>query len=67
MDTCSSGSKMTAKEKKEYEDQEKKWRAESDLRSLIEAEKVKADPERLKMAMKMKREQMDALKNIKSS
>lgn len=58
---------MTAKEKKEYEDQEKKWRAESDLRSLIEAEKIKADPERLKMAMKMKREQMDALKNIKTS
>lgn len=57
---------MNAKEKKEYEDQEKKWRAESDLRTLVDAEKIKADPDRLKAAMKCKREQMDALKNIKS-
>lgn len=57
---------MSAKEKKEYEEQEKKWRAESDLRTLVDAEKIKSDPDRLKSAMKMKREQMDALKNIKA-
>lgn len=63
---CTGSTKMSAKEKKEYEDQEKKWRAESDLRTLVDAEKIKSDPDRLKAAMKMKREQMDALKNIKA-
>lgn len=62
-DTMEAEPTETADDKAEDE-QEKKWRAESDLRSLIEAEKIKADPERLKMAMKMKREQMDALKKI---
>ena len=51
----------------EEDAQEKKWMAESDLRSLIEAEKIKADPKRLKAAMAAKREQMDALKNIKTA
>ena len=51
----------------EEDAQEKKWMAESDLRTLIEAEKIKADPKRLKAAMAAKREQMDALKNIKTA
>lgn len=56
-----------SKSEKEEDAQEKKWMAESDLRTLVEAEKIKADGKRLKAAMAMKREQMDALKNIKSS
>lgn len=34
------------------------WRAESDLRTLVEAEKIKKDPKRLKACMKCKREAM---------
>lgn len=36
--------------------EDKSWRAESDLNALIEAEKIKNDPKRLKAAMKKKRE-----------
>ncbi len=35
---------------------DKEWEAENDLRTLIEAEKVKGDPKRLKAAMRKKRE-----------
>lgn len=36
---------------KEMREQEKKWRAESDARTLIDAAKVRADTERKKLAM----------------
>lgn len=60
--------KSSTKNSKEnkYEAEEKKWKAEADLRTLIDAEKIKGDPDRLKAAMTCKREQMDALKNLKS-
>ncbi len=35
---------------KELSAEEKKWRAESDARTLAEAEAIKADPKRLKVA-----------------
>jgi len=44
--------------------EEKKWRAESDLRTLIEAEKVKRDKARLKAAMDIKREMKRDLDNL---
>lgn len=44
---------------------EKKWQAESDLRTLIEAEKIKADPERIKAAMKCRDEMKRNLTAIK--
>lgn len=44
--------------------EEKSWMAENDLRTLIEAEKIKADTERLKAAMKKKREMQADLKKI---
>lgn len=44
--------------------EEKDWRAESDLRALIDAEKIKADPARLKAAMAKKRDLAKALKSI---
>jgi hypothetical protein len=42
----------------------KDWEAESDLRTLIDAEKIKADPDRLKRAMAKKKELQKALKGM---
>lgn len=55
-----SGSKVAA-----MPAEEKEWRADSDLRTLIEAEKIKADPERLKAAMKKRVEMKKALDTVK--
>lgn len=40
---------------------EKEWRAESDLRTLIDAEKIKADAPRLKAAMAKQAEMKKSL------
>ena len=40
------------------------FRAESDMRSLIEAEKIKKDKGRMSAAMKKGREQRDALTSV---
>lgn len=48
-----------------YEADEKKWRAEADLRTLVDAEKIKADPERMKAAMKCHAEMKKNLSAIK--
>lgn len=45
------GSKSTA-----VPTEDTKWRAESDLRTLIDAEKIKRDKGRMKAAMAIKRE-----------
>lgn len=42
--------------------EEKEWRAESDMNTLLAAEKIKADPKRLKPAMAKMREQQKALR-----
>lgn len=39
-------------------DEEKRWRAESDLRTLVEAEAIRADAGRLKAAQTMARQKM---------
>lgn len=44
--------------------EEKKWRAEADLHTLIEAKKIQKDPDRMKMAMKCKKEKMEAMASI---
>lgn len=46
--------------------EERDWRAEDDLRTLIGAEKIKADDARLKAAMKKRDEMAKALKGIKA-
>jgi hypothetical protein len=46
---------------------EKKWRAQDDLRTLIEAEKIKKDKARLSAAMKESREQILALQKVKEN
>lgn len=43
---------------------EKRWQAEQDLRTLIEAGKVLADPKRQKAAMREKRKQQKALSEL---
>lgn len=51
----------------EEDAQEKKWMAESDLRSLIEAERIKQSPDRLKAAMAQYSEMKKAISAIKSA
>lgn len=44
---------------------EKKWRAESDLGTLIEAEKIKKDKPRFKAAMACRDDKMKAMQSLK--
>lgn len=44
---------------------EKDWQAENDLNTLIEAEKIKKDPARLKAVMARKKELQKALDGVK--
>ena len=43
------------------------FEAEHDLRSLVEAEKIKGDAKRLKRAMAKARDQMTALKKVEKA
>lgn len=43
------------------------YKAESDLRALVDAQKVKGDKGRLKAAMAVAKKQMAALKNVEKS
>lgn len=45
--------------------EERDWKAESDLRTMIEAEKVRRDPERMKAAMEKRKELIEAASAIK--
>jgi hypothetical protein len=47
--------------------QEKEWKADSDLRTLIEAEKIKKDKARLAAAMKMRKEKMADMQNLEGA
>ena len=61
--------KMTATDKKlqaEYEKREKEYRAEGDLRTLIEAAKICKDPDRHAAVMAKKKLMMADLENIKA-
>lgn len=46
--------------------EDERWEAEHDLRTLIDAEKIKNDPKRLKRAMSVRDEQMKALEGMES-
>lgn len=39
-------------------DEDKKWQAECDMRTLMEAKKIESDPKRLKAAQAMAKEKM---------
>ena len=47
-------------------DEDMRWRAEDDLRTLVEAEKIRGDSKRLKAAMAMRKEKMAAMKSLDS-
>ena len=47
--------------------EQKRWQAEDDLRTLVEAEKIKKDKDRLREAKKMAGEQRAALGEISKS
>lgn len=55
---------MASKATKAVEDDDKKWRAESDLSTLIEAKKIMTDKARLKAAMAVRDEKLAALKSM---
>ena len=44
--------------------QEKKWRADADCSTLIEAEKIKKDKPRLKAAMAYAKEKREAIDSV---
>lgn len=48
----------------EMKKQAKEWAADSDLRTLIEAEKIKKDKDRYAAAMKKRDEMVAAMKNV---
>jgi len=50
--------------KTEMAKQEKEWRADADLRTMIEAEKIKKDKARYAAAMKMRDEMMKGLEKV---
>lgn len=52
---------------KEDEEREARWRAESDLRTLVDAEEIKKDSKRMAAAKKMGREQAAALRKVAKS
>lgn len=43
---------------------ENEWRAEDDLRTLMEADKIRKDPERLKNAKAMAKKKLDAMQSV---
>lgn len=49
---------------KSYVDEDKKWRAQDDLRALQRAEEIRKDKERMKAAKECAKEQMNNLKDI---
>lgn len=46
--------------------EDQRWRAESDLSTLMEAEKIKADPKRFAMAQQCAKEKMMAVAKVAS-
>lgn len=48
-------------------DMEAKYRAESDLRTLVEAQEIKADAKRFKAALAIGREKASALAKVQKS
>lgn len=48
------------------DEQEKKWRTEGDVRTLKEAEMIKADPARMKDSMAMMDDEMKAMMKVQA-
>jgi len=56
---------VSAAERRKLAQEEARWRAESDLRTLRQAEEIRQDPARLKRAATMAAEEMKALQAVR--
>lgn len=57
---------ISAAEHRKLAQEEARWRAESDLRTLRQAEEIRRDPGRLKRAATMAAEEMKALQAVRA-
>ena len=57
---------VSAAERRKLAQEEARWRAESDLRTLRQAEEIRRDPGRLKRAATMADEEMKALQAVRA-
>ena len=57
---------VSAAERRNQAQEEARWRAESDLRTLRQAEEIRRDPSRLKRAATMAAEEMKALQAVRA-
>jgi len=57
---------ISAAERRKLAQEEARWRAESDLRTLRQAEEIRRDPARLKQAATMASEEMKALQAVRA-
>ena len=57
---------VSAAERRSQAQEEARWRAESDLRTLRQAEEIRRDPGRLKRAATMAAEEMKALQAVRA-
>jgi hypothetical protein len=57
---------INAAERRKLAQEEARWRAESDLRTLRQAEEIRRDPARLRQAATMAAEEMKALQAVRA-
>ena len=57
---------VSAAERRSQAQEEARWQAESDLRTLRQAEEIRRDPSRLKRAATMAAEEMKALQAVRA-
>lgn len=57
---------MSAAERRKQAQQEARWQAESDLRTLRQADEIRRDPSRLKQAASMAAQEMRALQAVRA-
>ncbi len=57
---------ISAAERRKLAQEEARWRAESDLRTLRQAEEIRRDPGRLRRAATMAAEEMKALQAVRA-
>jgi hypothetical protein len=57
---------ISAAERRKLAQEEARWRTESDLRTLRQAEEIRRDPTRLKQAATMAAEEMKALQAVRA-
>jgi hypothetical protein len=57
---------ISAAERRKLAQEEARWRAESDLRTLRQAEEIRQDPARFKQAATMAEDEMKALQAVRA-